>query len=74
MQTTNSQRVELKKVDKLPGVSYNAKKNTNIDLDQYTRPCKTVEELGEVHLGKRLKIFVPSNLDAIDYDKDLFKK
>lgn len=66
--------MELKKVEKLPRVSYNTRKMPNIDLDQFSRPCKTIEDLGEVHLGKRLRVFVPSNLDSIDYDRDLFKK
>ena len=38
------------------------------------RPEQSLENLLESQLSKRMKIFVPTNFDLVDYDKELFKK
>lgn len=45
--------------------------NMNIDLTFDTRDGGALENLLESQLDKRMKRILPSNLDIVDYDRDL---
>lgn len=68
----------FKNIEKLPHpVSYSYF-NFNIDLNYENRSEEdiptTLDQLLEQQLSKRMKKFVPSNYDLVDYDRELLKK
>ena len=67
-------------MSKLPQLSYSPHSyNVNephvyLSIASRSLECQTVEQELEQHLSLRMKKFIPSNFDLVDYDRELFKK
>jgi hypothetical protein len=64
---------QLEKISS-PSKTYNIYDYENIVYTQANRPDQTLDNFLESQLSKRMKKFLPTNLDLVDYDKELLKK
>lgn len=45
-----------------------------LSIDKRALNASTLEQELENHLSLRMKTFVPTDFDLVDYDKEIFKK